>query len=235
MTSDSLLIATTVVVILGAQAALAEPEASFDCAKAGAAVEKLICSSDELANLDRSLAAYYAVARSTFEESRECVRADQLRWLREIRNRCADVECLERAYLERLAELDAIQPGVSAIADRELPALPPLITVIPPNGDAPSIPREAARDARFVARYAFDAEYGLTFIDEQQRRFVLTALNQSVPDSLATLEKQRTALIVRGQVLEKAPSPNSYPDIPPPYAELDPHACVFVYRADPAP
>lgn len=218
-----------------AHSSFAAPEAGFACAKATTAVERLICSSDELADLDRSLAAYYAVARSIFEESRDCLRADQTRWLREVRNRCTAAECVERAYLERLAELDALQPGASAITFRELPALPVLLAVIPPNGDAQSIPREAARDVRFVGRYAFDADYGLTFVDEQQQRFVLAALNQSVPDALPALEHNRTKLIVRGKVLEKAPSPASYPSIPPPHAEFDPHACVFLHRADPTP
>lgn len=233
MKFHSLLIAMTVA-LMCALPAFATPEASFDCARATTAIEKLVCSSDELANLDRSLAAYYAVARSTFEEGRECVRADQMRWLRDVRNRCTDVKCLERAYLERLAQLHAIQPGATAITYRQLPTPPPLIAVIPPNGDAHSIPRESSRDVRFVGRYAFDADYGLTFVDEQQRRYVLTALNQSVPESLSALENERTKLIVRGKVLEKTPEPASYPSIPPPHAEFDPHACVFVYQADAA-
>lgn len=227
MSFDSLLVAMTVALI-SAQPSFARPEASFDCATATTVIEKLICSSDELANLDRSLAAYYAVARSTFAESRECLRADQMRWLHEVRNRCADAECIERAYLERLADLNAIQPGASAITYRELPALPPLIAVIPPDGDAQSIPREPTRDVQFAARYAFDADYGLAFVNEQQRRFVLTALNQSEPYSLSALQKERTDLIVRGKVLQKAPAADSYPDIPPPHAEFDPSACVFV-------
>jgi uncharacterized protein len=66
-----------------------------------------------------------------------CLKADQRMWLKIVRNPCGgDASCLSAAYLARLATLDALQPGASALKNVDLPASPVLLTAIPPEADA---------------------------------------------------------------------------------------------------
>jgi uncharacterized protein YecT (DUF1311 family) len=76
--------------------------ASFDCAKAGTKVEKLICANDELSKLDEALAAAYADAlKSTDPDS---LKAEQKAWLK-VRNACTDTTCVRQTYEARLVVL----------------------------------------------------------------------------------------------------------------------------------
>ncbi len=108
------------------------PAASFDCTKAATWVEKAICADPELSQLDVDLNRYYLVATNALEESRTCLKADQLQWLKTVRNACKEKECLKAAYLNRLSELDGFQPGASAIRYIDLPPAPTLVWIIPP-------------------------------------------------------------------------------------------------------
>lgn len=74
--------------------------ASFDCAKAGTKVEKLICSTTSLNKLDSDLAEIYKDALRKDPATRQ----EQLSWIKE-RNKCADAACLETSYKERMDEL----------------------------------------------------------------------------------------------------------------------------------
>lgn len=71
--------------------------ASFDCARAGTSIEKMICADPELSALDGTLALHY---KKALEASRSptVLREQQRLWLREVRNRCIDVPCLRAAY-----------------------------------------------------------------------------------------------------------------------------------------
>lgn len=75
--------------------------ASFDCAKAGTKVEKMICGSPELSHLDRDLAETYKDAVS--KES--SIRSDQMKWLKE-RNSCTNEPCLIEKYKDRISVLN---------------------------------------------------------------------------------------------------------------------------------
>lgn len=78
--------------------------ASFDCARAGTRVEKRICASRVLSDLDERLAeAYGAVLRSSDDPG--TVKSRQREWLKDVRDRCPDEACLKEAYEKRLAEL----------------------------------------------------------------------------------------------------------------------------------
>jgi len=79
--------------------------ASFDCAKASTAVEKLICSEAKLSELDSRLALAYRRALATPAVAQR-VKQDQRVWLAD-RNKCADAACLTNAYQRRLASLEA--------------------------------------------------------------------------------------------------------------------------------
>jgi uncharacterized protein len=86
---------------------------SFDCAKATAAVEKSVCASRELSNLDRKLADAYTKAMQTWpDDERSAQRKAQAAWLTR-RNACShshEPECIANAYSRRLAEIQ-IQAG----------------------------------------------------------------------------------------------------------------------------
>lgn len=102
-------------------AGAAEPGPSFDCAKASAPLEHLICGSrDYLAPLDLQLAQAYRRALEVAGGDRERILRDQRRWLAERLVNCplapqadaaareaADV-CLTRMYVRRIAVLDRL-------------------------------------------------------------------------------------------------------------------------------
>ena len=125
--------------------------ASFPCEKARSRIEKTLCADPELSQLDNDLDRYYQAARMDLRGSEECLKADQKHWLKAVRDVCADKACLKAAYLDRLSELDALQPGVSAIKYRTLPNRPSLVWVIPPALDkvaAPDNPKARPLEAR---------------------------------------------------------------------------------------
>ena len=68
-------------------------------------VEKIICSDDELSKLDESLQKAYvkALKRSDIKEQ---LIISQGEWLRNVRNICTNLECIENAYNTRIKELD---------------------------------------------------------------------------------------------------------------------------------
>jgi len=108
--------------------------ASFDCAKARSPVEKAICGDTKLSNLDEYLGHYYEAARMALGDGADCLRDDQRHWIRAVRNPCgANVTCLTKAYLKRLATLDGLQPGATQIRTIELPREPTLALAIPPE------------------------------------------------------------------------------------------------------
>jgi uncharacterized protein YecT (DUF1311 family) len=82
--------------------------ASFDCAKAGTNVERLICETPELSKLDDELAAAYKTVLADPARADEEKRA-QNQWLKE-RNRCQDAGCVEVAYQRRIASITAAEP-----------------------------------------------------------------------------------------------------------------------------
>ncbi len=125
--------------------------ASFDCALAKTAIEKSICGNEELSTLDEYLGRYYANARETLKPAEKCLIADQRAWIRTKRNTCKDDNCLREKYLLRLAELDPLQPGASAIKDIELPAGRALAWIVPPAADTEAAPA-SKKPSPLVAR-----------------------------------------------------------------------------------
>lgn len=80
---------------------------SFDCGKANSNQEKLICANDRLMILDVELSEIYSAARRDSDD-RDQLRKDQLAWLKNNRNSCNTVECLEDSMLARIEELSYI-------------------------------------------------------------------------------------------------------------------------------
>ena len=78
--------------------------ASFDCAKASTAVEKLICGSPQISRQDEELSVAYKEA-ATQARDKDPLVIDQKRWLKNERSLCRDENCLKKVYQERIAEL----------------------------------------------------------------------------------------------------------------------------------
>jgi uncharacterized protein len=129
---------TVVLSICGLEVA---PAASFPCEKAATSVEKSICANATVSALDEHMGRYYAAARTELGAAKNCLATNQREWLRTVRNACTDAKCLERAYLARLAELDALQPGATALRNVELPRVKSLVWIIPEADDTVAAPR----------------------------------------------------------------------------------------------
>lgn len=82
--------------------------ASFDCQKAGTAIEKQICSDGYLNGLDDVLGSNYKkmMASNIGSGAQENLKSTQLQWLKS-RNRCQDRQCLVNAYKVRIEEICA--------------------------------------------------------------------------------------------------------------------------------
>lgn len=78
--------------------------ASFDCAKAATPIEKMICESPPVSNLDEQLTADYKVALEKATD-KDTLKQQQRAWLKEKRNACKDATCLFTVYQQRLVEL----------------------------------------------------------------------------------------------------------------------------------
>lgn len=76
------------------------PQPSFDCQKASTQVERLICSSDELATLDVKMVQAYTRLMKIYP-GRDSLRSDQRSWLKNERSACKDTACLKRVITAR--------------------------------------------------------------------------------------------------------------------------------------
>jgi len=89
---------------------------SFDCAKAGTAIEKEICNNPVIGALDTQMAAAYDAARKGADSAGKAqLLAAQRTWLAS-RDQCAgkDAECLITSYtgrIEAMTELPGVFPG----------------------------------------------------------------------------------------------------------------------------
>lgn len=115
--------------------------ASFPCEAARSAVEKLVCSRADTSDLDEHLGRYFAGAKLALKHADACLVNDQRQWLRNTRDACRDADCLKRVYLDRLATLDAVQPGMSRLKTMALPEVAALVWVVPPAADEVAAPR----------------------------------------------------------------------------------------------
>jgi hypothetical protein len=78
--------------------------ASFDCQMANTNIEKLICSNAVLSKLDEDLDKVF---KQTFEIEvlKQEVVVSQKQWLKNVRNVCKDMACIQWAYKGRIREL----------------------------------------------------------------------------------------------------------------------------------
>lgn len=98
------------VMIATGLAAMAAPETSdaqsFDCAKAGTAIEKQICDDPNLGLMDSELGSVYgSLAKSLSGEAQSELRANERAWIQK-RNACdTQSDCVTKAYVQRLTQL----------------------------------------------------------------------------------------------------------------------------------
>ncbi len=79
---------------------------TFNCNRAGTAAEKLICTSDELASLDREMARAYRGLYNVAVKRREMLQTEQSRWRLSVRDSCGDAACMARVMRQRIMTLD---------------------------------------------------------------------------------------------------------------------------------
>jgi len=178
--------------------------ASFACDKAGTRTERLVCKDEELSRLDEYLGRYYEAARTQLASAEPCLTADQRAWLR-VRDACGDAACLQSTYLSRLAELDGVQPGATALKSVPLPPVPTLVGIIPPAADQVAAPRRnklepLAVQGQLVDEVASGDGYVLVTPGGRKHLVVATMFLDDSTAALESLSKQAGATYrVRGQ------------------------------------
>jgi uncharacterized protein len=119
---------------------------SFNCNRARYPDEKRICAEPVLSRLDEQLAAAYGAAIRRLGPSRaRQLDNEEDAWVVERRRCGADYGCIERNYLERIAELSAmgssprpaVQPRLERPAAAEPPPAPTPAPAPPPSNTAP--------------------------------------------------------------------------------------------------
>jgi uncharacterized protein len=206
--------------------------ASFTCSKAQSRVEKTICANTELSDLDEYLARYYGAARSALRDAQSCLVSDQRAWLRTTRDACPDAACLKTAYLERLAVLDALQPGASALKHVQLPRRAPLVWMLAPAKDEVAAPRNLpTRALQVQGRLLNEVSQGEGFVVKTSSGLShgvlgLMFLEDPAQAALDALSKLPGALYeVRGETEQLAAGTAA-----PAFA---PSRCIAIYRLAP--
>jgi len=82
--------------------------ASFDCSKAEATIEKLICDDANLSKLDEEMAKAYQDNLEQSDDQRKIV-SEQRQWLKKVRNVCQDAECVKTALDLRINQFKLVE------------------------------------------------------------------------------------------------------------------------------
>lgn len=97
--------------------------ASFDCAGATKPVEKMICADAGLSQDDEDLASVYAQALAQAKQA-GVVRAQQRRWVAQVRSRCVDLACLRESCAHRIEVLHAARNALAQPLEEDPPWAP---------------------------------------------------------------------------------------------------------------
>lgn len=77
--------------------------AGFDCEKTTARIEKLICGTPSLSQLDSQLTTVFETALTVVAlSSKQTLITEQRNWINHTRDICEDAACIEEAYLKRI-------------------------------------------------------------------------------------------------------------------------------------
>lgn len=146
---------------------VAQAKPSFDCSSAKAPIETLICTDQDLGDLDGELARAYAAKRQSLSaEAAETLKQEQRRWLALRTEECGRggegnvtdhgdgvaISCLTRMYLHRINALEPFTSGTRAnwistkmaLSDAGLPPLP---WVFPTEQDKVTLAARMLRNA----------------------------------------------------------------------------------------
>jgi hypothetical protein len=182
-----------------------------------------------VSDLDEYLGRYYWAARDYLHHADACMVSDQRAWLKSTRDRCQDASCLKRAYLIRLAVLDALQPGVTRLRNIELPKVTPLVWIVPPASDQVAAPRNSTT-MPLVAKGKILNEIvtgdGFVLLSEAKKFLIVSAMLLESPTdetlaSLAQVPDVRYELIGRTEIKGNDGRP---------FASGQ---CTYVYRVSP--
>jgi len=177
-----------------------------------------------LPELEELMLRYYQGAALALKENAICLKQSQTQWER-ARDRCPDAPCRQAAFLDRLAELNALQPGINLQRKLELPSLPALAWAIAPDTDPVTTPRVASRAFRAEGRltYRGDTDSGYFLEVDEKVRYLLVGDMSLDPDSglaLPTLAKMNDRLSASGRIARDNRGA--------PY--FDRRHCVFLHR-----
>ena len=199
---------------------------SFDCGKVRTVTEKIVCANAELRELDEYLGRYYAAARLAVAGGAACLQADQSAWLKSSRDACTNADCLKAVYLNRLSELDPLQPGATALKHVDLPDVPALVAVIAPARDkiaAPANPKARAFETTGTIVNEITGGDGYILHTEDGRKIPLMLLmfiDGKAADHLAALAKtEGVTYRVRGYVANDGSR-----------LFFEPSRCAFIHR-----
>jgi uncharacterized protein len=224
--SDCFLLSALAVAVMAASAPPSNA-ASFSCERATTPVEKAICETPEISDLDEFLGRYYAAGRMSLKHAEGCLVSDQRSWVRTVRDACKDAACLKAAYLERLAVLHAVQPGATSLRSIELPQRPSLVWIVPPAADQVAAPRNTpttplALNGKIINEVATGDGYVLqSDVGAKHTIASLMFLEEPTTDALARLARSTESRYeVRGRTETRVRAPK-------PFAASQ---CTYIYR-----
>ena len=154
---------------------------------------------------------FYLGAKTALAENASCLEADQQAWRRSLKA-CRDEACLQRARLERLATLQALQESVPGGLD--LPEVPQLLWVIAPAVEPKTggVPLKVEGRLEYRGGYYLRGETGKTTLLADD-----SSLRGSSAEQLPEIRNasRDARLMARGIAAEGG--------------DFDPGHCVFLY------
>src|SRR6185503_16704210 len=121
-----------------------------------------------LAELDEWVARYHDGAMAALHENGACLREDQQRWSK-VHAACTDDACRRAASIDRLAELEPLQPGMNLQRTLDLPRRPALVWAIAPAGDPLLRPQVASKPRHLEGRLVYPNDGGY-YLDTSEGR-----------------------------------------------------------------
>lgn len=201
--------------------------AHLQAALAASILVSAAAGATDLATLKEHVQRYSAGAQATLgKEGARCLTPDQALWEKRL-GQCTDDACRTKQHLERLAELDPLQPGVTAVKNLELPRVPALAWIIPPAADNVAAPRRADVKPLLVTGSVVDeiaTGDGIVLRTGDGARYLLVMLMFLESPTLERLQgfaKAGGTYTARGFAPAPSQQGNRY---------FEPSRCVFIYR-----
>jgi hypothetical protein len=183
----------------------------------------MICGSDRLSELDGRLGLLY---KKVLEKSPapEDVKERQRSWIKEWRNTCKDSSCLERAYTERISELEKDWKNIPFKPSFAKPLLS--FPALPKDKGDPAIlnkgPLELVGRIEFnhdAAGGKYDISSGKTFYTI---RYVWD-MTEDQKDILVKLQEASQYIVLRGNLVKYTDGTKG----------IDPHSVVRIFGQSP--